>query len=654
MITRKLYHIFLLICLLTSLSPNKVSAKNNDNKEIQTIIHLLDYISKDYPMVIKEGLVLNEKEYEEMQEFSATVYDLTDKITLPPKERALILSNLLNLQKLIENKESFLKIDAITKFVKEEIIKITGYITAPTVWPDSNSGQKLFAQNCIQCHGSQGDGNGELAVGLNPIPTNFLNDSLMEKVSPFQEYNTIRLGVKGTAMEGFTKFTDKEIWNLAFYVKSLRFKKQPLDSILFKSLLEQANLEVSLEDVATLSDIQLMEKLGTSSDDNKTKNKLKALRIFSQTENPSDNSLKIATDYLISALKTYKEGENKTARRYALAAYLEGIEPMEAKLKTYAPAFSTKLEQQMLRVRQSIEQNKNNSEVENEINVALGLIVEANQVMKDSSLSYWLTFLLSASILLREGLEAFLIIVLILALIRSSGAKQAKIWVHSGWILAVAMGMAGWFLSGWLINISGQNREIMEGLISLFAVIILSFVGFWLHNNSHAEKWKKFVEEKIGKQLQKEKMFGLAFFSFMVVFREAFESILFLQAINLETIPINKSAIGFGVLAAFGLIALLGFLFLRYSKKIPVRQLFLYSSWGISLLAIILLGKGIHSIQESGWISITNFPIVVHVDWLGIYPTTETIVSQLILLGVVLALYYSNSRKWKLHSNSNR
>ena len=654
MITRKLYYISLLICLLTALNPNKVTAKNNDKKEIQTIIHLLDYISKDYPMVIKDGLVLNEKEYAEMQEFSETVYDLTDKITLPPKERSLILSNLLNLQKLIENKESFLKIDAITKFVKEEIIKITGYKTAPTVWPDANNGQKLFAQNCIQCHGARGDGKGESAVGLNPIPTNFLNDSLMEKVSPFQEYNTIRLGIKGTAMQGFPKFTDKEIWDLAFYVKSLRFKKQPLDSISFKSLLEQANLEVSLEDVATLSDIQLTEKLGAYSDDNKTKNKLKALRIFSLAENSSDNSLKIASNYLIRALKTYKEGENKTARQYALAAYLEGIEPIEAKLKTYAPAFSSKLEQQMLRVRQSIEQNKNNFEVENEINVALALIVEANQVMKDSSLSYWLTFILSASILLREGLEAFLIIVLILALIRSSGAKKAKIWIHSGWILAVAMGMAGWFLSGWLINISGQNREIMEGLISLFAVIILSFVGFWLHNNSHAEKWKKFVEEKIGKQLQKEKMFGLAFFSFMVVFREAFESILFLQAINLETIPLNKSAIGFGVLAAFGLIALLGFLFLRYSKKIPVRQLFLYSSWGISLLAVILLGKGIHSIQESGWISITNFPIVVHVDWLGIYPTIETIVSQLILLGVVLALYFSNSHKWKLHSNSNR
>jgi len=188
----------------------------------------------------------------------------------------------------------------------------------------------------------------------------------------------------------------------------------------------------------------------------------------------------------------------------------------------------------------------------------------------------------------------------------------------------------------------------MEGLISLVAVMILAFVGLWLNNNSHAEKWKIFVENKIEKQLQKERMYGLAIFSFMVVFREAFESILFLQAVNLETTSVNKSSIGFGVITAFGLIALLTYLFLKYSKKIPIRQMFLYSSWGISFLAIILLGKGIHSIQESGWFSVTSFPISVNIDWLGIYPTVETIVPQLILFATILIVYYSSNHRKKV------
>ncbi|MGV8946942.1 MAG: FTR1 family iron permease [Lutibacter sp.] len=510
---RKRYHIFIIICILNFLSPYNILANDNNNKDTQTIIYLLEHMSKDYPVVIQDGLVLNESEYVEMQEFSKIVYELTNKMNFSAEEKAILLSHIVNLQELIQNKEPFSKVEPAISFLKKEIIATSGFkiITA-----DENSEQELSTQ----------------------------------------------------------------------------------------------------------------------------------------TKTSSDNALKTANTYLMSALKNYKEGKNEIARKDALAAYLEGVEPVEAGLKTYAPDISTKLEQQMFQVRRAIEQNKSYLEVENEINSAFSLIVDAEQVMGNNSLSYWLTFVLSASILLREGLEAFLIIVLILALIRSSGAKKAKKWIHGGWITAVIMGFAGWFFSGWIINISGQNREIMEGLISLLAVIILAFVGFWLHNNSQVGKWKIFVEEKIGKQLQKEKMYGLAFFSFMVVFREAFESILFLQAINLETTALNKSAIGFGVLAAFGLIALFGVLFLKYSKKLPVRQLFRYSSWGILVLAIILMGKGVHSIQESGWISITNSPIFVHVDWLGIYPTIETTVSQLVLFSAVLTMYYISSYKYKLHANA--
>ena len=515
MIIPKLFNIFSLLVIFTSLSFYNVSAENDTTKNTQTIIYLLDHISKDYSSNIKEGIVLNKNEYTEMQEFSKIVYDLTNKMTIQSKEKSVLLTHILNLQKLIQNKEAFLKIDSDIKFIKMGIIKSTGY-----------------------------------------------------KITHEVEMNTS--GMKN---------------------------------------------------------------------------------IVSEKGNSYDNSLKIAKNYLISALKKYKEGNYETARQDALAAYLEGIEPVEAKLKTYAPTISSKLEQQMVKVRLAIEQNKNVAEVENKINSAISLITDSEQVMGNNKLSYWLTFILAASILLREGLEAFLVIILILALIRSSGSSKAKKWFHGGWILAIIMGIAGWFFSSWIINISGQNREIMEGLISLAAVIILAFVGFWLHNNSKTQKWKIFIEEKIGKQLQKEKMYGLAFFSFMIVFREAFESILFLQAINLETIPLNKSAIGFGVLAAFGLIALLGLLFLKYSKKIPVRQLFRYSSWGFLLLAVILLGKGIHSIQESGWISITNLPFYVHADWLGIYPTFETIVSQILLFSIIFIFYYLSSCNCMFHLN---
>ncbi|MEO8933627.1 MAG: FTR1 family protein, partial [Xanthomarina sp.] len=333
------------------------------------------------------------------------------------------------------------------------------------------------------------------------------------------------------------------------------------------------------------------------------------------------------------------------ARTHALTAYLEGIEPVEARLKANNPTFNIKLEQQMLHVRQAIEQDKGVEVLQEETQKALAMIEQADGLMKNHKLNYWLTFILAASIMLREGLEAFLVLAVVLALIRTSGVKKALPWLHGGWIAAVVLGIAGWFLSDYIIQFGGKNREIMEGLISLFAVIVLLFVGFWLHNHSHAKKWKEFIENKIGRFLQKDKMFGLAAFSFMVVFREAFEVILFLQAINLESEPENKSAIGLGILAAVVCILLMVYLFQKYSKKIPVRQLFRYSSWIIVLLAVILMGKGIHSLQESGWISVTGISSLFRMDWLGFYPTMETILAQVALIFVVFITYQISNQR---------
>jgi high-affinity iron transporter len=349
--------------------------------------------------------------------------------------------------------------------------------------------------------------------------------------------------------------------------------------------------------------------------------------------------LLIAKENLNAALKNYTEGNKSLARINALNAYLEGIEPIEARLTANDPAFTIEIEQQMLNVRQAIDQDKGVLLLKKETHKALALILQADQLMVNHKLSYWLTFILAASIMLREGLEAFLVLAVVLALIRTSGVKKALPWLHGGWITAVIFGIVGWFLSDYIIQFGGKNREIMEGLISLFAVLVLLFVGFWLHNHTHAVKWKEFIENKIGRYLQKDRMFGLAAFSFMVVFREAFEVILFLQAVNLEAKPENKSAIGLGVLAAVVCIALMVYLFLKYAKKIPVRQLFLFSSWIIVFIAIILMGKGFHSLQESGWLSVTGFPSLFRIDWLGFYPTLETILAQVIIVVAIFTTF---------------
>lgn len=643
---RSILNKFITAVILTCFCPSNVFG-NEIKKDIQTTIHLLDYISKDYTAAVQNGKVINDGEYAEMQEFSDKVIELIKNSDLNESKKQNILSALKKLKSLIDQKAPHEDITTVAEKSRQDIIEVTGFKTAPLTWPNLKNAEILYVQNCTPCHGVSGAGDGKLAAGLVPAPTNFLNDTLMQEIAPFQAYNTIKLGVEGTAMQSFESFTDEEIWDLAFYIKSLRFETKADNESGLPQLFEQANTHVNLQEVATLSDVELLKRL--ESDNKNAKLSLAALRTQSPRDVSQAPTLDRAKTYLKNALQNYATGNYSSAREDALAAYLEGIEPSEARLKANDPAFAARLEQQMFKVRQAIEQKSEKSKLETEINNGLDMIDQAEKLMQDKKLTYWLSFALSASIMLREGLEAFLILALILALIRSSELKKAALWVHGGWVTAVIFGVGGWFLSDWVIGISGKNREVMEGMISLVAVIVLAFVGFWLHDHSHTKKWKIFIEEKIGKQLKADKMLGIAFFSFMVVFREAFESILFLQAISLETQA--QSSIGLGVLAAFVLIALFAILFVRYAKKIPVRQLFRYSAWVITLLALILIGKGVHSLQEIGWISITSLPVFVNVDWLGIFPTLETFVSQIVLLVAMLVLYYFSNRKSNLLIN---
>lgn len=619
-----------------------VSAQSND-KNIETVVHLLDYIARDYPEGVQNGEIVDADEYEEMLEFSGQAYDLTNEGSFLSEKDRNLLEALAQLKLYILDKKSATEVSELSQRIRNSLIEITGIQTAPALWPDISKGKQLYAINCASCHGTKGYGDGVLAEGLEPAPSNFFDSELMRQVSPFQAYNTIKLGVNGTSMRPFSELNDAELWDLAFYIKAIRFQSEDMDTTVLRAQFEKLYPKMNLKEVTTHSDDELLALLSEKADD--TAIQLTALRLLAPTGEESNTSLIIAKENLNAALKNYIEGNKSLARTNALAAYLEGIEPVEARLNANDPAFTLKIEQQMLRVRKAIEQDKGVETVKEEIAHSLALIDQADELIKNHKLNYWLTFFMAASIMLREGLEAFLILAVVLALIRTSGVKKALPWLHGGWITAVIFGIAGWFLSDYILQFGGKNREIMEGLIALFAVVVLLFVGFWLHNHSHAKKWKEFIENKIGRYLQKDKMFGLAAFSFMVVFREAFEVILFLQAINLESEPENKSAIGLGVLAAVICIAVLVYVFQKYSKRIPVRQLFQYSSWIIVLLAIILMGKGFHSLQESGWISVTGIPSLFRINWLGFYPTLETVLAQASLVLVIFITYKINNQR---------
>lgn len=605
------------------------------DKQARMMVHLLDYISVDYSMAVKDGQVISEGEYSEMQEFAASV------IRIGTKTPDSIQADISLLDSLILSKASLAHVSSLATSIKQNIISLYNIKLSPKNWPSLVNGEKLFALHCQSCHGREGKGDGVLAPGLEPSPTNFHDPDKANGLSPFQAYNTIRLGVQGTGMRGFNELNDEQTWDLAFYALSLAHKNKGIKLLKSKKNITE---EVNLELLASSNNEELTTKLKL---DPNQPSLISVLRLFPQemaTTDEKPNYLETAKNLILQSQQAYANGNKEDARTFALTAYLEGVEPIEMQLSASDATFVGRLEGQLSKMRGFIENGKTIDEVNIEASLSIQMLDEAQDIIAQKTFSSWLTFTLSSTIILREGLEAFLVIITILGIIRALKLPGAARWIHGGWIAAILAGFLMWLAADSLFTFSGAQRELMEGFIALFAVVILLYVGFWMHSKSEAGKWQAYVKNKIQKLASKENMFGLSFLSFIVVFREAFESVLFLSALSVEAGEAHQAALGGGILVAFLLLGLISVLLLKYSKKIPITQLFKYSAIIISFLTVVLVGKGLHALQEAGAIGISSTPFNLRIDLLGVYPTFQTLIAQVFTLALVLFLWKIGSK----------
>lgn len=632
------YFLFVLILLTSAMKSTAQPRDQQLNREARTLINLLDYISQDYMNAVKDEKIINSNEYSEMLDFTGQAMNLFDSVSREVKiiNKDSIEKQLLQLLDFIKQKKDNQLVALNAQQIKKQLLALHPVDLSPQQYPDIGEGRKLYSISCQSCHGTGGAGNGPLSASFTPSPVSFLNDSLMQFIPPMQVFNTARLGVKGTGMRAFDELSDKQLWEIAFYIKSLPYQnKYSGNSDSLEKLYNQFQPGISLSDISQLSDKELQERLAND----KGETALAAIRLHRPSNN-ENNSLRITLSYLDDALTLYKNNRSADAEQKAIYGYLEGVEPVEQQLIAIDASIVSELERKMNAVRSAIKANEPFPEVEQKIDDAKVSVNKAMLLMGGQTYSFWLSFLIAASILLREGLEAMLIIITILGLLKSLAASDAMKWVHVGWVTAVAIGIAGWFLTGWLISFGAQYREAMEAIGSLIAVVILVYLGFWLHNKTRAKKWRQFVEVRVTKLLDNKKMFGLAFISFIVVFREAFESVLFLSSLQLQVDEGSKNGIWMGALSAILVVVILSKLLLQFSVKIPIQKLFKYSSFVILVLAVVLAGQGVHAFQEGGWLPVTSIPINFHSNVLGIYPTLETYVAQLIILLISISILY--------------
>ena len=257
----------------------------------------------------------------------------------------------------------------------------------------------------------------------------------------------------------------------------------------------------------------------------------------------------------------------------------------------------------------------------------------------DSQASY--SFLDAMFILLREGLEAMFIVMALVATLKASKLKKGLVWVYAGALLGLSLSFViAYVLASFFPTLSGaSNREVIEGVVGIIAVLMMVFVGVWLHSKSSIQSWNAFLDKQMKLVTASGSLLSMFALSFLAVFREGAETILFYAGI-LPKITMTDFALGIG-LAVFVLI-LLAFLMNHLSSHLQPYKLFYWLTWAIYLLSFKMLGVSVHALQLTNHLPQTIMNGLPTIDWLGFYPNWESLLSQLVLILVFFYLRRKN------------
>ncbi len=271
----------------------------------------------------------------------------------------------------------------------------------------------------------------------------------------------------------------------------------------------------------------------------------------------------------------------------------------------------------------------------------------ANAVSVGGGGGGWVTFAACLGIIVREGLEAILVVGAIIAYLVKSGNKDKLKHVYIGCVLAIAAS----FLCAWLLSLlklaNSANQEIIEGITALIAVLVLFYVSNWMVSKAESEAWTKYIDEQVKISAETGNVFTLAFTAFLAVFREGAEVILFYQPLLSDDPKYVWGGFGVGCV-----ILVFVFLAIRFlSVKLPIRPFFLGTSILMFVMSISFLGSGIKELIEGDVMTMTSPAILANLiptnnffDVLGIYPCLETLIPQLILIFITVMIFIM--QKW--------
>ena len=356
---------------------------------------------------------------------------------------------------------------------------------------------------------------------------------------------------------------------------------------------------------------------------------------------------------LAQATQTYQAGDTGKAVGQVQDTYFDIFEAsgMENAGGARDANFKTELEGHFTKIVGLMNAGKDVASIQQEIAAFSAGLDKALELLGGNQGGIAL-FFFSLTIILREGLEALLIVAAVIAYIHKSGHgdKQKVINNSVWWALGASVITA--LLFQWLLTNAAAGREILEGVTMLIATVMLFGMSYWLLSKVEAQHWKAYLQKKIGTSLSQGSLIGLWLTSFLAVYREGAETVLFYFALAADA----KTALDYGYLfggLAVGIVILaVVYLIMRYSVvRLPLKPFFIFTGIFMYLMAFIFAGKGVAELIEGKAFTPTLigdgtlFPKWMG-DWLGIMPYRETLLPQLVLLAAALfALWVLFGRK---------
>ena len=588
-------------------------------------LHGLDYIAADYPQTVQAGRVVKESGYRDQLDSLQAVQGLISAMPAKP-EQAALLQGVNSLRNAITERQDGADVARQSRQLAAKLAVAYEISQAPIITPDPTRGAPLYAQHCSVCHGDAGAGDGPAGVGLTPPPSNLRDSVRMDHLSLYAIYSTLGLGIEGTDMPAFAdQLDDRQRWDLATYIAS--FSAAPDAGAVEKTY--------NIADLARQTPAEVQAGEGPQA----------AAAYRAQRAQPPQvkrgpaQLLDYTAATLDKSIAAYRAGDHDQAYDLSVAAYLEGFELVESSLDNVDANVRKDTEKSLMAYRQSLQDGLPVAQAQQRLDTAKGKLKESAGLLGSDGLSWSLSYISGLLILLREGLEAILVLAAILAFLRNTGQQSAVRSVNVGWGLALLAGLATWGLAAYVIDVSGSQRELLEGATALFASVMVLWLGVWMHDRRHAAAWQNYIKSSL---VGGGGRFGFATLAFFSVYRELFEVILFYETLWLQAGPAGHNAVLAGGATALVLLVGLAWVILRGSAKLPLSLFFSINAALLCALSVVFAGHGVKALQEAGIFGTRPVPFF-EFDWLGIHADAYSLSAQMVAIIAIIVLY---GRSW--------